>query len=179
MRKKIELICEKCKKSYEKILSKYIRNERLNRKSYCSLKCSANIDKIPLEKRNSFDISQYSNNKVDNWTKFRFYFKLMSLKERKNCQISFEELEEVWNKQNGICPYSNIKLTLSTHTTKDPIFYKRASLDRIDSSKPYTKDNVEFVSLAINYMKNKFSKQETFDFINILKLPPTQDLNLT
>ena len=51
-------------------------------------------------------------------------------------------------------------------TCKD---YEKASLDRIDSSKGYTKDNVEFVSTSINYMKNSMSKEDTLELIQIIK----------
>jgi hypothetical protein len=44
-----------------------------------------------------------------------------------------------------------------------------ASLDRIDSSKGYIEGNIEFVCLAINYAKNGFSKEETQNFIKMIK----------
>jgi hypothetical protein len=47
----------------------------------------------------------------------------------------------------------------------------KASLDRIDSTKGYIKGNVEFVCLAINYAKNKFSKEDTLTFLNEIKAP--------
>lgn len=168
-RKQITLVCCKCKKSYKKDLSEYVRNQRLGRQNYCSLSCTGDINKIPLDKRSKYDISQHSNNQIDKYTKFRFYFKVMGNDNRKDCNITYEELEEVWNNQKGICPYSNISLTLSTHTSKDSLFYRRASIDRIDSSLPYTKDNVEFVSLAINLMKNKYSKKDTLNFIKLIQ----------
>lgn len=168
MRKQIQLICDKCNNLYFKDLSEHKRNSKLRRKNYCSLSCSANINKIPINKRNIYNISKHCKNQIDKWTNFRFYIKLMN-NHKQNVSVTLDDLEEIWNKQKGICPYTNIFLTLSTHSSKDPIFYKRASIDRIDSSKPYEKDNIEFVSLAINFMKNKYSKQDTIDFINIIK----------
>lgn len=45
-----------------------------------------------------------------------------------------------------------------------PIY--RASLDRIDSSKGYTKDNVQLVAFIVNYMKNALSESEFLTICN-------------
>ena len=47
-------------------------------------------------------------------------------------------------------------------------WYLYASVDRIDSSKPYSIDNIEFVSVGINYLKNRFKKSEVIEFLNII-----------
>lgn len=171
-RKQILLICPKCNKEYYKDLSEYNRNIKLNRISYCSISCSTDINRIPLEKRLAYNISKHSDNKRDEFTDFRYHFKMLSNKNRnKIVSITLENLKEIWDNQNGICPYTKIKLIHQTHS-KNHInypFYMRASIDRIDSSKGYTYDNVEFVSLAINYLKNKHSKKEVFDFLNLIK----------
>lgn len=57
--------------------------------------------------------------------------------------ITPEEMWSVWVKQNGSCAYTGMKLTHGID----------ASLDRIDSSKPYTVDNVQWVLKDINKMK--------------------------
>ncbi len=41
---------------------------------------------------------------------------------------------------------------------------KRASLDRIDSSKCYTPSNIQFVCLIANYAKNNFLESEMLEF---------------
>ena len=45
-----------------------------------------------------------------------------------------------------------------------------ASLDRIDSSKPYEKNNVVFVSAPINYMKNIMTEEETVAYCKKIAL---------
>lgn len=172
-RKKIILDCECCKKSYEKDLSEFVRNSKLGRKSYCSINCAAkdinSLSKVDI--RNVYDISQHSGNRMDEFSKFRYYIKLINLRNRKFASLSLEDLKQIWNKQKGICPYTNLKLILMDHTFshKNHPFYRIASLDRIDSSKGYTIDNVEFVSLAINFLKNKYTKQEVIEFLSIIK----------
>jgi hypothetical protein len=41
---------------------------------------------------------------------------------------------------------------------------KRASLDRIDNSKPYVQGNVRFISLMANYAKNDMTDAELVGF---------------
>ena len=43
-----------------------------------------------------------------------------------------------------------------------------ASLDRIDSSKGYEIGNVQFISTAINYMKNTMSHEDTLKLCEII-----------
>jgi hypothetical protein len=90
---------------------------------------------------------------------------------RKPCYISLDDLKDVWARQNGKCVYTNIELALpaSSSNPNPKISYLMASVDRIDSSKPYCKDNIQFVSRNINYAKNNLSHQQMVDFINMIK----------
>lgn len=62
--------------------------------------------------------------------------------------VSREELDEIFQKQNGRCVYTGYDLSFETREEKGS-----ASLDRIDSKKPYTKDNVQWVHKDINIIK--------------------------
>lgn len=64
--------------------------------------------------------------------------------------ITIEDLEIKWNEQKGICSYTGIELSLPKDT-RDKNY--SASIDRIDSSKGYTKDNIHWVTKEINIMK--------------------------
>lgn len=67
--------------------------------------------------------------------------------------------EDLPNTPNGICKYLNIPLT-----------FKNFSVDRIDNSKGYTKDNIQFISMKANSMKNSASNAQLIEFAkNILK----------
>jgi len=90
---------------------------------------------------------------------------------RKPCYISVDDLKDIWKRQNGKCVYTNIELTLPVGSSNPnpKISYLMASVDRIDSSKPYCKDNIQFVSRNINYAKNNLSHQQMVDFINMIK----------
>lgn len=167
-RKLISIQCDGCGITYDKPITEYNRNIEKGRKSYCSRNCTGKFNHGHLEKyRNLNDISQYSNNRANEYSQFKYYLKGPKAR-YKECLITVEDLKNQWEKQNGICPYTGIKLILTTHTKviKDPIY--RASLDRIDSSKGYIIDNIQFISLPINYMKNTMSHEQTLDLCKII-----------
>lgn len=63
---------------------------------------------------------------------------------------------ELFIKQDGKCIYTGIFLNF---TTNQGGIGSTASLDRIDSNKDYTKDNVQFVHRDVNKMKMDFSNE--------------------
>lgn len=87
-----------------------------------------------------------------------------------NRKIEFNiTIEDMWNKfieQDGKCALSGIILVLE-HTN---ISFRKsrnshtASLDRIDSSKGYTIDNIQWVHKTVNRMKMDMSTEEFLDF---------------
>jgi len=71
-------------------------------------------------------------------------------------------IEEAWNlflKQERKCALTGIILIFPNKSKGS----YTASLDRIDSSKDYTLDNVQWVHKDINIMKNKFDNQYFID----------------
>lgn len=71
--------------------------------------------------------------------------------------LTIEFLYEIWDIQKGNCFYTGIPMTLESNNPN------KVSLDRIDSSRPYTKDNVVLTRYIINRMKQEFSIK---DFIS-------------
>jgi len=72
-------------------------------------------------------------------------------------------LYNLFEKQKGLCALSGFPIVFANTIKGDMYGETTASLDRIDSLKGYTKDNVQWVHKWINFMKQDF-KQE--DFIN-------------
>lgn len=167
-RKLIEIECENCHCLFHKPLSEYNRNIKLNRSNYCSRKCCGHsCNKNGNQKGNYEYIKNYTHNRLDEYTPFRYYIR--NCKKRfKEFNLDLEILKSIWDSQKGICPYSGVKLILSTYTKghKNPIY--SASLDRIDSSIGYVVGNVQFVSTAINYMKNTMTHEETIKLCKII-----------
>ena len=75
---------------------------------------------------------------------------------------------DVWNKQQGICIYSKVQLQKCSNINFNDRVYSM-SLDRIDSSKGYVKDNIQFISIAMNYLKNSMTHQEMLEIIELIK----------
>jgi hypothetical protein len=75
--------------------------------------------------------------------------------------LTLEQLDDLWARQKGRCALTGIRMS---HTTNDP--YKM-SLDRIDNSRGYTPDNVQFVCACVNFMKNDSTEEE---FVRLCRL---------
>lgn len=71
-----------------------------------------------------------------------------------NFDISIEEMNELIESQNFKCALSGVKIHINSNRDRT------ASLDRIDSSKGYTKDNCQWVHKVINDLKWDYSQDE-------------------
>ena len=82
----------------------------------------------------------------------------------KTREIQFDvTIEQIWDlflKQDSKCAFSNESLCFSSPRQRAKGFEQTASLDRIDSSKGYTIDNIQWVHKDVNYMKGKMSDEE-------------------
>jgi hypothetical protein len=76
-----------------------------------------------------------------------------------NIALNFdvEYLLELWNKQSGKCAISNIEMTFVLY---EGHIKTNASIDRINSNKGYSKDNIQLVCSIINKMKLDMTKEE-------------------
>lgn len=81
----------------------------------------------------------------------------------KNFDLSIKFLWELFLKQNRNCALSGLPLKFSS---EKGLKNGTCSLDRIDSSKGYMEDNVQWVHKKVNIMKNNFNQNE---FIEICK----------
>lgn len=71
--------------------------------------------------------------------------------------LDLEFLMYLWNKQNGKCAITGLDMTYKFYEGR---VNTNVSVDRIDSSKGYTRDNVQLVCMAANQMKNDLSMDE-------------------
>jgi len=81
------------------------------------------------------------------------------VKSKREFNISIEDINIP-----EVCPILNIKLNMNVG--KSGAYRNSPSLDRIDSSKGYTKDNIQVVSQLANAMKSSASRLELIDFAN-------------
>lgn len=160
--------CDNCGIIFEKPLSEITRNLKINRKNFCSRTCvGKNNFKNFGEKKNEYNISQHSGNRKDEFTKFKYHYRNIN-KRNKEVNVSIEDLKQVWESQNGICPYLGIKLQINSYgkIKKDPI--TSASLDRIDSSKGYINGNIQWISRAINHLKGDMPENELLKIFDLI-----------
>jgi transposase len=79
--------------------------------------------------------------------------------------ITIEFIWELFLKQDRKCALTDIEIRMPSIIYSDRVAtYDAASLDRIDSSKGYIKENVQWVHKYINYMKQDLSEEEFIFF---------------
>ena len=96
-----------------------------------------------------------------------FYFSSFRCKAKRKKIIFDITIEDIWNiylKQDKLCNLSKVPVFFSKSRKKEE---QTASIDRIDSSKGYTVDNIQIVHKNINLMKNVLTQP---DFVNWCKL---------
>lgn len=83
--------------------------------------------------------------------------------------ITLEDLIEKYNNQNGRCALSGEILELrNDRNYRKKYSLKRLSIDRIDSNKGYTKDNIQLVCWAANQLKFDLTEQELYYWCNAI-----------
>lgn len=80
--------------------------------------------------------------------------------------VTIDDLLAIWSKQDGRCAISGIPMTcIKGMGYQVPT---NVSIDRIDSSIGYLRDNVELVCWAVNCMKNRLTKEELLLFCKLI-----------
>ena len=181
---KIQLKCKHCDKSFERSQKEYNRNVEKKQRICCSRSCAAYLRNASMTKedwhrmyenqKKTFDIKSQCGNRKSEYSPFKAFLnkgRASIIRHKHDTNIDLVYLKEIWDKQNGKCAYTGIKMALPATTDRVHKLksLKKASIDRIDSSKGYVKGNIEFVCMAINLGKRDRSKQEMKDFIEEIK----------
>ena len=75
--------------------------------------------------------------------------------------------KQIFDEQNGLCAISGEKLTFVKSGAINKRTYTNASIDRIDNSKGYVKNNIQIVSVRMNMWKSDLSLTK---FKNLVKM---------
>ncbi len=169
---KVVVTCQNlvCGQEFSKTLGEFNRSQKLGRPHFCSLKCHAQYRGLGKGKFNRSTSHLKDIIRRDVFSPFRYHLKVMkkSSKRRKHeCCVTLADLKFFWEKQNGICPYTGWNLVLFPCTTdyqSATLTINRASVDRIDSAKGYTIDNIQFVAVIANYAKMAFTEEDLISF---------------
>ena len=158
------VICEGCSKEFSK-LTKYVNAaNRKGRKHYCSLSCQATHKNLTDPRFRHNENLKKGGKTKDEYSDFRWIYQRCV--GRKKCNLDIEDIKNQWDRQNGLCALSGLPMKLRN---KNITIFEQASLDRIDSSKPYQKDNIQFVILSLNYAKSTASNDEFKKFLQSLR----------
>jgi hypothetical protein len=76
--------------------------------------------------------------------------------------VTIEDGWSLYEQQGGLCALSGVPIAFATQASKQR--QKTASLDRIDSSKGYVLENIQWVHKQINYMKGKMLLPELVEW---------------
>ena len=79
----------------------------------------------------------------------------LNVKDRR--ELDWTVLLELWEEQEGLCAITHSSMT---HIAGKGRQRDNVSIDRIDSSLGYTKDNIQLVRYAVNMMKHELSMEE-------------------
>ena len=169
----VELTCEVCGKAFQRHKKEHTRCQKRGFHIACGRSCGVTLRNRACPPQG--DIKHFKGyTRQDQYSPFRYYVNKARRREAMYgpTDITVEYLKSLWESQGGKCPYTGFQMELPYNTRDHHIrgIPKRASLDRIDSSKGYVQGNVEFVCLVVNYAKNGFSKQEILEFFRAIPL---------
>lgn len=96
----------------------------------------------------------------------QFWKRLLKNASLKKRGVSFtpEEAWNIFNEQNGCCAYSGVRLEFSESSSHTVRNQTTASIDRIDSNKPYVLGNIQWVHKVVNKMKMDLEPTEFLDW---------------
>jgi hypothetical protein len=130
---------------------------------------------IPIRRIRTFADGTFSEKQLKNWNEKscpyyeiprNYWYQMLNSAKLRNLtfELTIEYLYDLFLKQNRKCKISGIDIKF--RKLGEPKDFTTASLDRIDSSKPYIENNVQWLHKRVNVMKSNLSDEE---FINICK----------
>lgn len=176
--KTIKVKCKCCDNLFDKPKNEYNRRIKLGKTDfYCSLVCSGNSNEN-VERLKSIAKPHLFKGGENKFTteaqriksSMREFAKRVRARKSKFVEeLDLDKLIEIWNYQNGKCKFTNVDLVLQHQPEYKTISNNyKASIDRIDSTKPYTIDNIQFISLTANNLKSNMLENEVFEFFDII-----------
>ena len=178
--KTVKLKCSNCELEFEKELKEYNRQIKNGRsKFYCTLSCSKKTEENRTILKKALDIhpkkfiggeNQILSEQGKILRAMKEFTRRIRRRKKFESEINPNDLYEIWVKQEGKCPYTKVLLILPFNENYNLVSKNyKASLDRKNSMKPYSINNVQFVSISVNFLKNDMSDEEINEFFQLLK----------
>lgn len=152
--------CNKCKNTYDMTKFNGDKSNSTGLQSYCKDCQTENTKKWAST--------------LDGFIKRLYHDILHNIEKRAKpikCLITTQDIKDLYDKQNGLCALTNQKLTTDTYTVKGNQYIINKfniSVDRIDSNKDYTKDNIQLVGAIINRIKSDLSNDQFLELCNMV-----------
>lgn len=157
-----QIKCTKC--GQQKNIDNFYKTQRGNRCKECLLEVTRNYKRkkrLDPEQRKKEGILQ-KERRVRLWQNTLIH----DSKYRKlENTLTVEDINEILEKQNGLCYWFNIPL-IPSNQKKHP---QQPSLDRLDRNKGYTKDNVVLCCYSANIGRNENDIDTWIKFLDVLK----------
>ena len=78
--------------------------------------------------------------------------------------IDIDYIVGLFEDQEGVCPLTGYEMVYRADKGTPEVFYS-FSIDRIDSSKGYTKDNIQLICWGANQIKGTMTMDTLFEFV--------------
>lgn len=164
-------ICRICKKSSNEVkITKYF-DKRRNKEYYnstcidCKIKYNKKMYNNNINYREKTKIKSIEYRNTEQGFKSQLLHDSKKNKKFDTYELDLNILNELQNNQNNKCKITGIELVWK------PLNIYQASIDRIDSSKGYLKNNIQLVILPINRMKLNYNQKFFNMIINEIKNP--------
>lgn len=173
--------CEICKLDFEKSSREVRRALKRGTPSICKNKnCKSEWGRITVKRRKTHSkgmnadwMRKINPSKRDELSSFRALLRKTRSRKTKqsgsDVSITVEQLKELWEKQNGICKITGLKMILPKTTAETNVGPKCASIDRIDNSRGYSIDNIQLVCYSANLARNSFEISVIKQFFEEIK----------
>lgn len=157
-------VCFKCK---EKSSYEFFFKHKLTQDGYHSW-CKKCCTEANIKSRNKQNATIEGRARV-----FLLNAKKASEKRKNEFALTIKDIVDFWNDQKQICAYTGRQMTLL------PNQLNTVSIERIDSSIGYTKDNTILVCQAINRMKSDFGYDDFYELCrDVAEFLGDENLNL-
>lgn len=156
-------VCIKC--NIDKNLDEYSNNNKMvdgkiNKCKDCMKQYYKEYNKSRSTKKT--EVSQKS---LNNYLKYKLYNIIKQDKTKfpnHENTLTISDLAEIYNKFDGTCVYSNVKLS----PNKKASIYKKVSFDRIDNNLPHIKENLQLTSVFMNLFRGSKKHEEFMEELN-------------
>jgi len=170
--RKTEIVkCGNCNREFSKDCKEVNRSKKRNRLVFCTPQCAVSHNNLLRRKDELFGNIKPSSKRSrrDELSCFRYF--RVDRRAKRQLETPYIYLKQLWEKQGGKCALTGIDIKLPTNSDgfdKSVPPYRRASVDRIDSSLGYVEGNIQFVSQFANFAKNKYSNEIFKEFLRAI-----------